>query len=172
MGGYTFTVLRSTVVLTDDTSQFRYCSIVASDKLARRDSTVHHIRDVDQQIEVWRDGVTTRMLVSSVAGSSQLTIFEQWCDPGHGAPVHVHAVEEVLRVLAGSAEISVGDSTRLVSAGESVIVPAGVAHGFVNATAETLHTMAILASPVFEVHYLESQRSDRRWSLPVDTDHS
>lgn len=129
---------------------------------------MHHIRDTDQQIEVWRDGVTTRMFVSSVTGSSQLTVFEQWCDPERGAPVHVHAVEEVLRVLSGSATITVGQSSGLVTAGESVIVPAGIAHGFVNATGETLHTMAILAAPIFEVHYLESGRDDRRWSPPIE----
>jgi len=160
------------VLSIDDTSHYHCCGSVANNRLDRREGILHYIRDVDQQIEAWRDGVTTRMFVSAETGSSQLTIFEQWCDPGHGAPVHVHAVEEVLRVLAGSAEISVGDSIRLVSAGESVIVPAGVAHGFVNATAETLHTMAILASPIFEVHYLESQRSDRRWSPQVDPDPS
>jgi mannose-6-phosphate isomerase-like protein (cupin superfamily) len=130
---------------------------------------MQHIRDIDQQREVWREGVTTRMFVSSVTGSSQLTVFEQWCDPERGAPLHVHAVEEVLRVLCGSAEITVGESSGLVLAGESVIVPAGVAHGFVNATGETLHTIAILAAPIFEVHYIDSERNDRRWSPSDNT---
>jgi mannose-6-phosphate isomerase-like protein (cupin superfamily) len=130
---------------------------------------MQHIRDIDQQREVWREGVTTRMFVSSATGSSQLTVFEQWCDPERGAPLHVHAVEEVLRVLSGSAEITVGESSGLVLAGESVIVPAGVAHGFVNATGETLHTIAILAAPIFEVHYIDSERNDRRWSPSDNT---
>ena len=122
-----------------------------------------HVRDSDQELEIWRDGVTTRMFVSAVTGSHQLTMFEQWCDPGHGAPLHVHAVEEVLRVLSGNAEIKVGEQAAHISAGESVIVPAGVPHGFTNTASDTLHTLAVLASPVFEVHYLESGSDQRRW---------
>ena len=38
-------------------------------------------------------------------GSVQFCLFEQWCTPGHGAPTHLHAVEEVLTVLAGTAQI-------------------------------------------------------------------
>jgi mannose-6-phosphate isomerase-like protein (cupin superfamily) len=169
MNGYTFPAWCSTVHSIDDTSQFRPCGDGIKLDLNRRDAAMRHIRDTDQEIEVWRDGVRTRMFVSSVTGSSQLTIFEQWCDPLCGAPAHVHAVEEVLRVLSGSARISVGDSSTLVAAGESVIVPAGAAHGFVNATAETLHTLAILAAPIFEVRYLENERDDRRWSPPGNT---
>lgn len=126
-----------------------------------------HIRDEDQSIEEWRVGVRTLMSVSAATGASQLTVFEQWCDPGVGAPLHIHAVEEVLRVLAGSAKIQVGDESQLVHTGESVIIPAGVAHGFTNASNDVLHTQAILAAPIFEVHYLESGLDRRRWN-PFD----
>lgn len=123
-----------------------------------------HIRDKDRDVEEWRAGVRTRMLASARNGAGQLTVFEQWCDPGHGAPRHVHAVEEVLRVLAGEARIFVGKESAAVVAGESVIVPAGVEHGFTNERAEILHTMAILAAPVFEAEYIESGISQRRWA--------
>ena len=58
----------------------------------------------------WRAGVTTRMRVSAQTGSMQLCIFDQWCAPGLGAPTHLHAVEEVLSVISGRAEIWVGSS--------------------------------------------------------------
>ena len=123
-----------------------------------------HVRDADQPLEIWREGVETRMFVSAQTGSHQLTMFEQWCVPGAGAPEHVHAVEEVLRVLSGRAEIRVGVDRYSVQSGESVIIPAGVEHGFTNTGADTLHTLAVLASPVFEVHYTASSRDDRRWT--------
>jgi hypothetical protein len=44
--------------------------------------------------EQWRPGVLTRMRASALTGSVQLCVFEQWCDPGCGAPTHLHAVEE------------------------------------------------------------------------------
>ena len=40
--------------------------------------------------EQWREGVLTRMLVSAVTGAAELCIFEQFCDPGSGAPMHYH----------------------------------------------------------------------------------
>jgi mannose-6-phosphate isomerase-like protein (cupin superfamily) len=115
-------------------------------------------------MEIWRDGVETRMFVSAQTGSHQLTMFEQWCVPGAGAPDHLHAVEEVLRVLAGEAEIWVADNHYSVGPGESLVIPAGIHHGFTNTGSDTLHTLAVLASPIFEVHYTESGRDDRRWS--------
>ena len=54
-----------------------------------------------QPREEWRAGVTTRMRVSAANGATQLCMFEQWCEPGHGAPTHLHAVEEVLCVRRG-----------------------------------------------------------------------
>ena len=62
----------------------------------------------DQQLERWREGVMTRMRMSALLGGRQLCIFDQFCDPGLGAPIHSHAVEEVLEVIEGTAEIWLG----------------------------------------------------------------
>lgn len=121
------------------------------------------VRDVEREREVWRDGVETLMLASSAVGAAQLTVFEQWCAPEHGAPLHLHAVEEVLRVLAGRALVRVGDEEQELGAGETVLVPAGITHGFTNVTDETLHVLAILAAPIFEARYVEGERDSRRW---------
>jgi len=103
-----------------------------------------------QAQEQWRPGVLTRMRISAPTGSTQLCVFEQWCDPGCGAPPHRHSVEEVLTVLDGSAEIWVGDERIIVPAGQSVIVPPGQRHGFRNIGASVLHLEAILAAPMFD----------------------
>ncbi len=62
--------------------------------------------------EEWRKGVLTRMRVSAKNGGTQLCLFEQWCEPGHGAPTHLHAVEEVLHVLEGEADVWVEEHAR------------------------------------------------------------
>lgn len=121
------------------------------------------VRDVEQTREIWRDGVETLMLASAAHGAAQLTVFEQWCAPGHGAPSHIHAVEEVLRVLGGRAVVWVGDEARDIEAGDSVLIPAGVKHGFSNRGDDTLHMLAILAAPIFEARYVEDERDVRRW---------
>src|SRR5215475_13570862 len=89
--------------------------------------------------EEWRKGVLTRMRGSDKNGAGQLCLFEQWCDVGHGAPTHLHAVEEVLHVLEGEADVWVGEVHVTLRAGQLILVPAGVKHGFSNCGDGTLH---------------------------------
>lgn len=123
-----------------------------------------HILDHESQAsEQWRPGVRTRMRVSALTGSVQLCVFEQWCDPGKSAPTHVHAVEEILTVLDGKAEVWVGDDRGTVVSGQSVVVPAGRYHGFTNVGDDTLHVTATLASSMFEASFEASNEVSRRW---------
>jgi mannose-6-phosphate isomerase-like protein (cupin superfamily) len=98
----------------------------------------------DQQLERWREGVMTRMRMSALLGGRQLCIFDQFCDPGLGAPIHSHAVEEVLEVIEGTAEIWLGKESAIVKPNQSVLVPAGARHGFRNLENTTLHVRAKL----------------------------
>jgi mannose-6-phosphate isomerase-like protein (cupin superfamily) len=104
----------------------------------------------DLEREQWRPGVLTRTRISARTGAAQLCVFEQWCDSGCGAPTHLHTVEEVLTVLAGNVEIWLGEDRATLTAGQSVIVPAGQRHGFRNIGGTTLHMEAILAAPMFD----------------------
>jgi mannose-6-phosphate isomerase-like protein (cupin superfamily) len=123
-----------------------------------------HIIDHDSESsEQWRPGVMTRMLASASAGTTQLCIFEQWCTPGHGAPTHLHAVEEILSVEEGQAEIWVEDEKLVLTKGRSVIIPAGRRHGFRNVGDATLHVRATLAAPIFEAAFDDKSEVSRRW---------
>src|SRR5258708_31781730 len=113
--------------------------------------------------EHWRAGVETRMLVSARHGAAQLRIFEQWVAPGVGAPTHSHPVEEVLTVREGEAEMWIDDQRVIVTAGQSLIVPAARKHGFRNSGAATLHLHAVLASPIFEATPEGAAEPVRRW---------
>jgi quercetin dioxygenase-like cupin family protein len=113
--------------------------------------------------EQWRPGVETRMVVSAANGAAQLCIFEQWAAPGLGAPTHSHPVEEVLTVRAGEAEMWIEEQHVTVSAGQSLIVPAGRLHGFRNSGNATLHIHAVLASPIFEQMPEGATEMVRRW---------
>jgi mannose-6-phosphate isomerase-like protein (cupin superfamily) len=117
----------------------------------------------DTPLEQWRPGVETRMLVSASNGAAHLCIFEQWVAPGVGAPTHSHLVEEVLTVRQGEAEMWIDDLRVTVSAGQSLIVPAGRMHGFRNSGTGTLHIHAVLASPVFEMTPEGATEPVRRW---------
>ena len=113
--------------------------------------------------EEWRQGVLTRMLTSAASGGGQLCIFEQWCETGHGAPTHLHAVEEVLHVLDGQAEVWIDETRATVTKGQLVVVPAGRRHGFSNTGTSVLHIQSTLASPVFEAAYDDKRETPRRY---------
>ena len=121
------------------------------------------IDHANQPREEWRPGVLTRMQNSAVTGAVQLCVFQQWCEPGKGAPTHLHAVEEVLTVLEGQAEFWLEDERRTVTAGQSMVVPAGRKHGFRNTGTGVLHTQAILAAPIFEAAFDDKNEASRRY---------
>jgi mannose-6-phosphate isomerase-like protein (cupin superfamily) len=120
----------------------------------------------NQPREEWRAGIMTRMLASAANGASQLCLFEQWCEPGHGAPTHLHAVEEVLHVIDGRADVWIDDIHATLNSGQLMIVPAGRKHGFSNTGCATLHIRSTLAAPVFEAAYDDKRETPRRW-LPA-----
>src|SRR5690349_542590 len=115
-------------------------------------------------LEQWRAGVETRMVVSARSGAVQLCIFEQWVAPGHGAPTHSHPCEEVLTVRDGEAEMWMDEERRQVTAGQTLVVPAGRLHGFRNSGTTTLHIHAVLASAVFEAMPEGATEVTRRWT--------
>ena len=115
-------------------------------------------------IELWREGVKTVMRNSALTGAHSLCIFEQFCDPGLGAPIHIHAVEEVLEVMEGEAEIWLDGQGHVVRANQSVLVPAGHKHGFKNIGTGILKVRATLASPIFEASYDVAGDITRRYN--------
>jgi len=75
-----------------------------------------------QPSEEWRAGVRTRMKASAANSATQLCLFEQWCDSGHGAPSHLHAVEEILCVRDGQADVWIDDKHVTLTSGQLIIV--------------------------------------------------
>ncbi|MCV9936145.1 cupin domain-containing protein [Boseaceae bacterium BT-24-1] len=116
-----------------------------------------------QPLEQWREGVMTLMRVSALVRSAQLCIFEQFCDPGLGAPIHLHAVEEVLEVMEGEAEITLSGENLILRANQSMLIPAGAKHSFRNIGTGILKVRATLASPIFEASYEDRAEQSRRW---------
>ena len=116
-----------------------------------------------QPLEQWREGVMTLMRVSALVRSAQLCIFEQFCDPGLGAPLHLHAVEEVLEVMQGEAEVTLRGESLILRANQSIVIPAGARHGFRNIGRGILKVRATLAAPIFEASYDDRAEQSRRW---------
>ena len=60
--------------------------------------------------------------------SAHMTFAHYEIDPGAGVHAHSHDEEEVWHVLEGQLEVSLAAGTRVVGAGEAVVVPGGETH--------------------------------------------
>lgn len=91
---------------------------------------------------------------------------------GEGGPLHLHHGEEILHILSGEVQVTVGSETRRCSAGDVVIIPTDTPHGFTTITETTMEVVAELdAGQVFPVtdadgstRLVEVYRADLPWS--------
>jgi quercetin dioxygenase-like cupin family protein len=72
------------------------------------------------------------IVLSSREGSASTQVFYIVCEPNKRIGRPVHSTEEVLLVLKGTAEVSVGDERARLSAGSIALIPAGVPHEPIN----------------------------------------
>ena len=86
------------------------------------------------------------------AGVSFIVVDAQ---PGSGPGLHRHPYEEVFVVQEGVATFTAGDDVIEVRGGQVVVVPAGVAHKFVNSGSGRLRQVDIHASERFVTEWLE-----------------
>ena len=75
--------------------------------------------------------------------------------PGSGPKLHKHPYEEVFVVQEGSVTFTAGEEVIEASAGQVVVVPAGVPHKFVNSGAGRLRQIDIHPSERFITEWLE-----------------
>lgn len=75
--------------------------------------------------------------------------------PGGGPKLHRHPYEEVFVVQEGTAKFTAGDEKIEARGGQVVVVPAGVAHKFVNSGSGWLRQVDVHACERFVTEWLE-----------------
>ena len=114
------------------------------------------LRESEQELVEWRPGVRTRLRAGSSLGTGRLSVLEQWHEPACGAPTHTHYdAEELVTVLEGTAEFWIEEERATLLAGDTVVVPPFLYHGFRNAGDGTLHVLAVLSAAEPLVEYAE-----------------
>ena len=76
-------------------------------------------------------------------GTEAITIHENVLTPGVVVPWHMHAIEEVIVVLSGAGECRTEKGSEAYSAGDVLIVPAGLKHSIRNAGATVLRQLCV-----------------------------
>jgi quercetin dioxygenase-like cupin family protein len=80
--------------------------------------------------------------------SSAVVYFE--IEPGHYLGTHTDSAEEILLVLSGTVEASLGDETGRLSASQAALIPAMVPHGVRNIGEETARCVGFFSAATVE----------------------
>jgi len=96
-----------------------------------------------------------RVNLQSIAGE-QILFCQVAYEPGADVPAHSHAdSEQVMWITGGTLEMTVGDETRMIGAGDCVVINRGVEHSL---RSETGCTFLEAMSPVPRDHVADAQR--------------
>jgi quercetin dioxygenase-like cupin family protein len=84
--------------------------------------------------------------LSSLAGSASTAVVYFELDPGEHTGMHTDSAEEVVLILSGTAEATVGDERGVLTAGGIGLVPALVPHDVRNVGDETVRVVGFFSS--------------------------
>jgi uncharacterized cupin superfamily protein len=96
-----------------------------------------------------------RLIATAAGTEGRFTVFEQLTPVGWGPPRHIHSREdEVVYILEGTYEISLGEERRIVSAGACAILPRDIPHGFRNAGAAPGRLLCVIVPGGLEEYFV------------------
>jgi quercetin dioxygenase-like cupin family protein len=100
-------------------------------------------------------GGTSRQFEGYRFGDVHVSFFVSATPPGRGPSLHTHPYAEVFVIQAGNLTFVVGEETIAATAGQIIIVPAGVPHKFTNTSSAIAHHVDIHTSGRMETIWLE-----------------
>jgi mannose-6-phosphate isomerase-like protein (cupin superfamily) len=100
-------------------------------------------------------GSTSRQFEGYTYGDVNVSFFVSATPLGRGPSLHTHPYAEVFVVQAGSLTFVVGEQTIDATAGQIVIVPAGVPHKFTNTNMTVAQHIDIHTNARMETTWLE-----------------
>ena len=80
------------------------------------------------------DGREARRFVTQEVGAASLTIGELLMHHGSALRLHTHPHDEAIILLEGSIQMVVGDESRTVTPGHTLLAPPGIPHRLVNSS--------------------------------------
>ena len=108
----------------------------------------HTSPDIDESLtHLGVVGDTYTILLSGHDTAGQYTLIDMHVPPGGGPPPHRHDFEEMFSILEGALELTFRGETLVVTAGETVNVPANAPHAFRNAGDEPARLLCLCSPP-------------------------
>ncbi len=104
--------------------------------------------------------------INRQAGSADSAVVYFEIAPGERLARHTDSAEEVLYIVAGTAEAEVGDERGVVHAGDLAVIPAMAPHGVRNIGDETLKVVGFFSHAVIYSEFDEPVQPIGRSALP------
>lgn len=95
-------------------------------------------------------GVERYALVDGDKGSESTSVGDVLVGVDGVVPTHIHPTEEAMVILEGEMDAILGDDVITVTAGQTVLAPSGVRHGFVNRSGAPARVLAIFPTANME----------------------
>jgi quercetin dioxygenase-like cupin family protein len=109
------------------------------------------IKKDDVVTEEGYPGVPRAILVDASLGARSMWVGQLDLAPGATVTTHTHPdTEEAMVIVDGELEAVLGDETVTVGAGDTVLAPAGVKHGFVNRSQSQAALLALFPKTEFQ----------------------
>ena len=109
----------------------------------------------------WRTGYRKWDITQAEHGVTS-TFSLNTAEPGAGAPLHTHVMDELIVIVAGQLEVRIDGETHIVEKNHTVAIPPGTEHGFkiVGDHAAEMLVFFPALDPYSEghTHYLEGAR--------------
>ena len=102
-------------------------------------------------LEAWYENdphmrVKVNFPFSQVTGTASSAVVYFEIEPGHYLGTHTDSAEEIVLLLSGTVEASLGDGHGTLTAGEAVLIPAMIPHGIRNVGTERARCVGFFAS--------------------------
>jgi quercetin dioxygenase-like cupin family protein len=106
-------------------------------------------------IEAWYEQdpamrITFKFPFYAATGNESSSVVYFKIEPGHYLGTHTDSAEEIVLILSGTVEASLGDETGQLSAGQAVLIPEMVPHGIRNIGDETARCVGFFSAAVVE----------------------
>ncbi|MGH2893811.1 MAG: cupin domain-containing protein [Solirubrobacteraceae bacterium] len=105
----------------------------------------------------WGPAGVIRIVAGADSTTGSFSVCEVTEDPGSAAPLHVHRAEaEGFYVLQGTIELTCGEDTFTVGAGDFAYTPKGVPHKYIVVGEEPARVLLLFSRPGFESFFTEA----------------
>ena len=120
------------------------------------------IIDHHQASEVpWRPGYRKWDIAGHEQGVTS-TFSINIAEPGTGAPLHTHTIDELIVIVGGKLEVKIDGETHVVDKNHTLVIPPGHEHGFKVVGEDTAELLVFFPAldpySTEHTHYLEGAR--------------